>query len=169
MPHAEVKTPDQVLTEQEKQVLHLYDEQKWTLRRIGQELGVSLERARQCRRGALAKLDEVARLGDEALCLLPARAAKLVQFFDLGTRADVREAILTRRMYWSYWGNGLCLDGRRVRNAGWDTLAHLHAWARLPPPVHDSVAAPPEAHRRPWREQQTWDEMDARVRESRAT
>ena len=89
MSHNAVKTPDQVLTEQEKQILHLYDELKWTLRRIGDELGLSMERVRQCRSGAKAKLADVALHGEEALSLLPGRAAKLVQFYQKVTRSLV--------------------------------------------------------------------------------
>jgi hypothetical protein len=161
MSHDAVKTPDQLLNEQEKRVLHLYDELKWTLRRIGGELGLSMERVRQCRSLAKAKLAGVAQHGEEALALLPARAARLVQFYQLGTRDEVRQAILSRRITWSYWGHGLCIDGSRVRNAGWNTWEHLHLWARLPLPVDDHASAHPDDLKRPWREQQRRDEWDA--------
>lgn len=168
MSHDAVKTPDQVLTEQEKQILHLYDELKWTLRRIGDELGLSVERVRQCRSGAKAKLADVAQHGEEALSLLPGRAAKLVQFYQLGTRAHIREAILSRRISWSYWGQGLCIDGKRTRNAGWHTWEHLNLWARLPLPVYDHASAHPDDLKRPWREQQIRDEWNAAAKARQA-
>ena len=152
--------PEQVLNEQETRVVHLRDEQKWRLQQIADELGISRERVRQCHRLAKLKLADVAQHGEEALSLLPSRAASIVEYYALSTRAEVRMAILTRRIYWSYWGESLCIDGRRTRNAGWQCWEHLNAWARLPPPVHDRSQAPTEARKRPWREQQQWDALE---------
>ncbi len=147
-----VRPPEQVLNEQETRVIHLRDERKWTLRKIGEELGISRERVRQCHRLAKEKLGEVKAHGDEALCLLPVRAARIVQDCDLKSRADVRTAIEMGRIFWNYWGNSLCIDGKRTRNAGWQCWEHLHAWARLPGPVRDRKRASPEALKRPWGE-----------------
>lgn len=154
------RLPEQVLNEQEARVVHLRDEQKWRLQQIADELGVSKERVRQCYSRARAKLADVEQHGEEALSLLPSRAARIVQDYELSTRAEVRMAILTGLIYWSYWGGeSLCTDGWRTRNAGWQCWEHLNAWARLPPPVHDRSQASPDALKRPWREQQMSDNV----------
>lgn len=87
---------EQVLNEQEARVIHLRDEMKWTLRRIGDELGISQERVRQSHRHAHEKLEDVAQHGEEALSLLPDRAvtaAELATQFSRAKAADLEEIL----------------------------------------------------------------------------
>ncbi len=139
-----MKVLTEPLNDQQKQVMQLR-EQGLTHAQIGRAMGFSGTRAKEMVIEAQRRMQDIAKNGQDALCLLPALARQFLEAHGLTSRAEVRAAMDAGKLFWSeQWGRPSY--GKLIyRSYGWGTWQVLCEWAGLPRPVstkHRCVTCP---------------------------
>jgi hypothetical protein len=126
------------LSEIEFTVLRLRDEARLGFTQIGRQLEVSSARANQIYRGAQAKQRDFATNGSRALCLLPARARRILAFCELKTWAETRAAMEAGELYAKCNGGAVFWLKLMIPSISRKTWEVLYDWAgrpQIPPGV----------------------------------
>ena len=91
-------------------------------------------RAREVETMARKRLRDFAEHGQAALTLLPGRARKFLELFDLTSREDVRSAMDAGELIWDEERKRLRYGRFTPRNYGWSVWQVLCEWVGLPRP-----------------------------------
>jgi len=130
------------LNERQKQVIALR-EQGLNYAQIARAMKFSRSRAQQMEREARRRLQDVAKNGKDALCLLPGWVLTFLKDAGWTTRAEVRAAIESGELGWDEKSKRIRHGkwGRRGTGRGmWEVLC---AWVELPPPFPERVTTCP--------------------------
>ncbi len=145
----------ELLSKREQQVLRLREEEQVSYRRIGEELGVSVHRARQIFAEAKERMRDHDENQEDALSLLPGRVVTLLTWLDLSSRAEVKAAVDGKRLRWWVRGQKLLWGEKVLRHAGWKSWLVLLEWTGFPlpqggpaDPSQDQEPEPKDPYRR---------------------
>jgi len=134
-----IALPQDPLNAQQKEALRLREHERLTYRDIAARMGVTHYRIQQVLTTARARLEDCAAHGEEALSLLPKRVRNVLGWVDLASPAALRAAIASKRLAWYVSRMRLMLDGRSLRNVGWQSWQVMCVWAGLPRPEAPEV------------------------------
>ena len=127
-PMWQLKVRGSPLSEQQELVLRLREEEKLTCEEVGVRLGVSVDRVRQISATAKAIRADYARNGVDALLLLPTQARHVLENLNLTSRAGLKAALATRKLYWDEKWKHVVSKGQSVRHLGWESWLALLEW-----------------------------------------
>ena len=129
----QMKLRREPLNAQEAQVIRLCDE-GLSFAEIGRQMGFSGVRARDVEMVARERLRDFAENAQGSLLLLPVRARKFLERFDLTLREDVLAAINAGELAWDEEQKRLRYGRFTPHHYGWSVWQVLCEWAGLPRP-----------------------------------
>jgi len=121
------------LNAQEAQVIRLCDE-GLSFAEIGRQMGFSRARVRDMEKVARERLRDFAEHGQAALTLLPVRARKLLESYELTSREDLRAAMDAGELNWDEDWKRLRHGSTIIHHYGWSVWQVLCEWVGLPRP-----------------------------------